>query len=45
MPISLSSHMKIICSRFHIKTPFTFWDKHMWDVGKVCLETIEYVKT
>ena len=39
--------MKIICWKFHIKTPFTFWDMHI----EVCEtfvyknpETIEYVK-
>ena len=31
--------MKIICRRFQIKTPFTFWDKRTWDIWKVCLQT------
>ena len=29
-------HMKIICWRFHIKTPFIIWDMRTWDVWKVC---------
>ena len=33
-------HMKIICRRFHIKTPFTFWDMHTWDMQKVSLNTL-----
>ena len=53
-----------ICERFvykhsetieYVKTPFTFWDMHMWDMWRVCREicerfaykhseTIEYVK-
>ena len=40
-------HMKIICWRFHIKTPFTCWDMRMWDMCKVFYkhsETTEYVK-
>ena len=32
-------HIKIICWRFHIKTPFTFWDMCTWDMWKVCLQT------
>ena len=32
--------MKIICWRFHIKTPFTCWDMRTWDVSKVCLQTL-----
>ena len=43
----LRLHMKIICRRFHIKTPFTSWDMHTWDMRRVCLQTfrtIEYVK-
>ena len=35
----LPLHMKIICQRFHIKAPFTFWDMRMWDMWKVCLQT------
>ena len=31
--------MKIMCWRFHIKTPFTFWDIRKWDMWKVCLRT------
>ena len=31
--------IKIICQKFHIKTPFTFWDMRMWDMQKVCLQT------
>ena len=27
------------CFRFHIKTPFTFWDIRTWDEWKVCLQT------
>ena len=34
----LHLHMKIICWRFHIKTP-TFWDMRMWNMWKVCLQT------
>ena len=37
----LSLHMKIICRRFHIKTPFTFWDMRTWDMWKVCLQTFK----
>ena len=32
-------HMKIICRRFHIKTPFTFWDMRTWNMWKVSLQT------
>ena len=32
-------HMKMTCRRFHIKTPFTFWDICTWDILKVCLQT------
>ena len=35
----LRLHMKLICWRFHIKTPFTFWDMRTWDMWKVCLQT------
>ena len=31
--------MKIKCRRFHIKTPFTFWDMRTWDMRKICLQT------
>ena len=44
----LRIHMKIICWRFHIKTPIAFWDMHTWDMWKVGLQTlrnnIAYVK-
>ena len=33
-------HMKIICRRFHIKAPFTFWDMHTWDMRNVCFQTL-----
>ena len=36
---NLHLHMKIMCWRFHIKIPFTFWDMHTWDMWKVCLQT------
>ena len=29
--------IKMICSRFHIKTPF--WDMCTWDMWKACLQT------
>ena len=35
----LCPYMKKICWRFHIKTPFTFWDMRTWDMWKVCLQT------
>ena len=35
----LRLHMKIICWRFHSKTPFIFWDMRTWDMWKVCLKT------
>ena len=35
----LPLHMKIIRRRFHIDTPFTFWDIHTWDICKVRLQT------
>ena len=35
----LRLHMKIICWRFHIRTPFTFWDLCTWNMWKVCLQT------
>ena len=31
----LRLHMKITCRRFHAQTPFTFWDRHTWDMWKV----------
>ena len=31
--------MKMICWRFYIKTPSTFWDMRTWDMSKVCLRT------
>ena len=35
----LRLHMKVICWKFHIKTPFTFWDMRTWDMWKVSLQT------
>ena len=35
----LCLHMKIMCWRFHTKTPFTFWDIRTCDIWKVCLQT------
>ena len=35
-------HMKIICWIFHIKTPFTFRDMHMWVIWKVS-QAIKYI--
>ena len=35
----LRLHMKMICWRFYIKTPFTFWDMCTWDMRKVCIKT------
>ena len=32
---------KILCRRFHIKTPFTFRDMHRWGIWKVCLQTFK----
>ena len=43
----LCLHMKIICWRFRIKAPFTFWDIRTWDMWKFVWnhsETMEYVK-
>ena len=37
---NLEVHMKIISWKFHIKTPFTFWDMRTWDMWKVCLQTL-----
>ena len=34
-------HMKIICSRFHIETPFAFWVIRTWDMWNFCLQTFE----
>ena len=31
--------MKRICSKFHIETPFTFWDMRTRNMWKVCLQT------
>ena len=31
----LCFHMKIISRKFHISTPFTFWDTRTWDIRKV----------
>ena len=36
----LCLHMEIICWRFHIKTPFTFWNMCSWDMWKVCLQIL-----
>ena len=36
----LCLHMKIICWRYHIKTP-SFWDTPTWDMFKVCLQTFQ----
>ena len=36
MPISLSSYENDMLT---IKTPFTFWDTHPWDMWQVCLQT------
>ena len=33
-------HLKITCWKFHIKTPFTFWDMRTWDRWNVCLQTL-----
>ena len=33
--------MKIICWRFHIKTPFTFWDMLTWNMWKVFLTNVQ----
>ena len=35
----LRLHLKIICRRFHMKTPFKVWDMRTWDMWKVCLQT------
>ena len=32
-------YLKIMYWRFHIKTPFTFWDTHTLEMWKVCLQT------
>ena len=31
---SANIFVKTICPRFHIKTPFMFWDMHMWNMWK-----------
>ena len=31
-PVNICLYMKIICWRFHIKTPFTFWDMPTWNM-------------
>ena len=35
----LRLHVNITCWRFHIKTPFTFWDMRTCDMWKICLQT------
>ena len=37
----LRLHLKIICGKFYIRTPFTFWDMCTWDMWKVCLQTFQ----
>ena len=37
--------MKIISRRFHVKTPFMFWDLRTWDMWKVCLQTFRNNRT
>ena len=32
--------IKLICRRFHITTPFTFWDMRTQAMWKVCLQTL-----
>ena len=29
----------------HVKAPFNFWDKCMWDVWKVCSQTFKVNRT
>ena len=36
----LPVHTEIIWRRFHIKTPFMFWDMRTWDMWNVCLQTL-----
>ena len=38
---NLHLYTKIICWRFYIKTPITFWDMRAWDMWKVYLQTIK----
>ena len=35
----LPLHLNVICQRFHIITPFTFWDMRMWKMQNACLQT------
>ena len=35
----LRLHIKIICRRFHITRPFSFWDIRTRDIWNVCLQT------
>ena len=35
----LRLHMKIICSSFHVRTPFIVWDMRKLDMWMVCLQT------
>ena len=35
----LCLHMKIICLRFVIRTPFTVRNMWTWDMWEVCLQT------
>ena len=35
----LNMRKQISLEAFHIKTRFTFWDMHTWDIWKVCLQT------
>ena len=37
-------HMKKTFWRFHIKTPFVFWDICLWDMWKVCFQIQEIYK-
>ena len=36
---NLRLYLEIICWRFHIKTPFTFWEMRLRDMWKVCSQT------
>ena len=38
-----NTDLKVICWRFHINTPLTFWDMRTRDGWKVCLQTL-YLK-
>ena len=40
----LRLHMKIICQRFRIKTPFTFWDRRTWDTWRVAKKKKKFTK-